>query len=65
MTDTSPRWNEGYSRTVKHLELPTLLALLNKIPTTLQEPMFIDRNVTVESVENSASSTQTLRTALG
>ena len=58
-TDTSPRWkqllSEDYSKTVERLELPTLLALLNKIPTTLQEPMFIDKNVRVESVENSAS----------
>ena len=58
-TDTSPRWkqilSEDYSRNVERLELPTLLALLNKIPTTLQEPMFIDKNVRVESVENSAS----------
>ncbi|KAH0480669.1 MAG: hypothetical protein KVP17_001884 [Porospora cf. gigantea B] len=58
-THTSPRWkqvlSEDYSETVAHLELPTLLALLNKIPPTLQEPMFIDGNVTVESVENSAS----------
>ncbi|KAH0481961.1 MAG: uncharacterized protein KVP18_004445, partial [Porospora cf. gigantea A] len=59
MTDTSPRWkqllSEDYSKTVEHWELPTLLALLNKIPTTLQEPMFIDKNVRVESADNSAS----------
>ena len=59
MTDTSPRWKqllrEGYSKTVEHWELPTLIALLNKIPTTLQEPMFIDKNVRVESADNSAS----------
>ncbi|KAH0487451.1 MAG: uncharacterized protein KVP18_001804 [Porospora cf. gigantea A] len=59
MTDTSPRWkqllSEDYSKTVEHWELPTLIALLNKIPTTLQEPMFIDKNVRVESVDNSAS----------
>ncbi|KAH0480672.1 MAG: hypothetical protein KVP17_001885 [Porospora cf. gigantea B] len=58
MTDTSPQWkqvlSEDYSKTVERLELPTLLALLNKIPTTLQEPMFIDKNVRVESLENSA-----------
>ena len=59
MTDTSPRWkqllSEDYSKTVEHWELPTLLALLNKIPTTLQKPMFINKNVRVESVDNSAS----------
>ncbi|KAH0485716.1 MAG: uncharacterized protein KVP18_001263, partial [Porospora cf. gigantea A] len=59
MTDTSPRWkqllSEDYSKTVEHWELPTLLALLNKIPTTLQKPMFINKNVRVESVENRAS----------
>ena len=59
MTDTSPRWKQllrdGYSKAVEHWELPTLLALLNKIPTTLQEPMFIDKNVRVESADNSAS----------
>ncbi|KAH0475134.1 MAG: hypothetical protein KVP17_002144, partial [Porospora cf. gigantea B] len=58
-TDTSPRWkqilSEDYSRTVVHWELSTVLALLNKIPTTLQEPTFIDKNVRVENVENSAS----------
>ncbi|KAH0487871.1 MAG: hypothetical protein KVP17_005293, partial [Porospora cf. gigantea B] len=56
---TSLRWkqilSEDYSRNVVHWELPTLLALLNKIPTTLQEPMFIDKNVRVESAENRAS----------
>ena len=59
MTDTSPRWkqllSEDYSKTVEHWELPTLLALLNQIPTTLQKPMFINKNVRVESVENRAS----------
>ena len=59
MTGSSPRWNqilsEDHSKTLMDWELPTLLALLNKIPTTLQEPMFIDKNVRVESVENSAS----------
>ncbi|KAH0484093.1 MAG: uncharacterized protein KVP18_000313 [Porospora cf. gigantea A] len=59
MTDTSPRWKqllrEDYSKTVEHWELPTLIALLNKIPTTLQEPMFIDKDVRVESIDNSVS----------
>ncbi|KAH0471451.1 MAG: uncharacterized protein KVP18_001571 [Porospora cf. gigantea A] len=40
MTDTSPRWkqllSEDYFKTVEHWELPTLLALLNKIPTNLR-----------------------------
>ena len=59
ITDTSPRWkqllSEDYSRTVEHWDLLKFLSLLNKVPTTLQEPMFIDRNVRVESVENSVS----------
>ncbi|KAH0479805.1 MAG: LOW QUALITY PROTEIN: uncharacterized protein KVP18_001701 [Porospora cf. gigantea A] len=59
MTDTSPRWkqllSEENSKNVEHWELPALLALLNQIPTTLQTPMFIDKNVRVESVDNSAS----------
>ena len=46
MTDTSPRWkqllSEDYSRTVEHRDLLKFLSLLNKVPTTLQEPILND-----------------------